>query len=78
MMKRITQEQAEEMRQTVSGRSASYVEFARQVAFVVGDEIAYDIYTQELHRRIDAECGTYAIVAPLDAIPTWDEVNPNA
>jgi len=77
MMKRITQEQAEEMRQTVSGRSASYVEFARQVAFVVGDEIAYDIYTQELHRRIDAECGTYDI-KPLDAIPTWDQVNPNA
>jgi hypothetical protein len=75
-MRHITEEQAKEMRQTVSERSASYVEFASHVAYVIGDVIAYDIYTQELHRRIDAECGTYQI-DPLDAIPTWEAVNPN-
>jgi hypothetical protein len=72
MMRRITEEQAKEMRQTVSGRSASFIEFARQVAFVVGDKIAHDIYTEELYRRIDAECGTYDI-NPLDAIPTMKD-----
>jgi len=41
-MRHITEEQAKEMRQTVSERSASYVEFASQVAYVIGDVIAYD------------------------------------
>lgn len=75
-MRHITEEQAKEMRQTVSERSASYVEFASQVAYVIGDVIAYDIYSDELRRRIDVECGTYQI-DPLDAIPTWEDVNPN-
>jgi hypothetical protein len=43
---------------------------------VIGDVIAYDIYSKELRRRIDVECGTYQI-DPLDAIPTWEAVNPN-
>jgi len=75
MMRHITQEQAEEMRKTVSDRSNSFVEFASQVAFVIGDVIAYDIYSEELLRRAMKQFGTYAI-DPLGAIPTWEEVNP--
>jgi len=75
-MRHITEEQAKEMRSTVSERSASFVEFGAQVAWYIGDVIAYDIYSEELRRRIDVECGTYQI-DPLDAIPTWEAVNPN-
>jgi hypothetical protein len=86
MLKHITPEQATEMRRTVHLRSDSYIDFAASVARSTGDTLAYDIYFEEMERRIDLEgmmtrryaADILAIVAPLDAIPTWDQVNPNA
>jgi len=76
MLKHITPEQATEMRKTVHLRSDSYVEFALQIARITNDTIAVELYQAEQTRRYAADI--LAIVAPLDAIPTWDEVNPNA
>ena len=69
-MKRITPEQAAEMRQTVVARSDSYIAFARQVAIATGDPLAYRVYDDEIVRRM------FANLRPLDGIPTWDQVNP--
>jgi len=76
MNKHITPEQATEMRKTVHLRSDSYIEFALQIARITEDTIAVELYESEMTRRYAADI--LAIVAPLDAIPTWDEVNPNA
>jgi len=76
MLKHITPEQATEMRKTVHLRSDSYVEFALQIARITNDTIAVELYQAEQTRRYAADI--LAIVQPLDAIPTWDEVNPNA
>ena len=70
MMKPITPEQAAEMRQTVVARSDSYIAFAREVALATRDELAYRVYDDEMTRRM------FANLRPLDAIPTWDQVNP--
>jgi len=77
MLKHITPEQATEMRRTVHLRSDSYIDFAASVARSTRDTLAYDVYFEEMERRIDLE-GMMANLRPLDAIPTWDEVNPNA
>jgi hypothetical protein len=76
MLKHITPEQATEMRRTVHLRSDSYIDFAASVARSTGDTLAYDIYFEEMERRVDLE-GMMANQSPLDAIPTWDQVNPN-
>ena len=76
MLKHITTEQATEMRKTVHLRSDSYIEFALQVARITEDTIAVELYQAEQTRRYAADI--LAIVKPLDAIPTWDQVNPNA
>ena len=74
MLKLITPAQAEEMRATIRQRSDSYLEFALQVAVKVGDAMAIDIYDAEMERR---EVETILAMTPvLDAIPTWDQVNP--
>jgi hypothetical protein len=70
MMKRITPEQAAEMTRTVVTRSDSFVAFARQVAIVTGDPLAYRVYDDEIVRRM------FANLRPLDPVPTWDQVNP--
>jgi len=71
-----TKAQADQMRKTVHLRSDSYVEFALQVGRITKDYIAVELYEAEMTRRYAADI--LAIVAPLDAIPTWDQVNPNA
>jgi len=71
-----TKAQADQMRKTVHLRSDSYVDFALQVARITEDTIAVELYESEMTRRYAADI--LAIVAPLDAIPTWDQVNPNA
>ena len=71
-----TKAQADQMRMTVHLRSDSYVDFALQVARITEDTIAVELYESEMTRRYAADI--LAIVAPLDAIPTWDQVNPNA
>ena len=77
MLKHITPEQATEMRKTVHLRSDSYIDFAASVARSTGDTLAYDIYFEELERRIDLECQLVSMDW-RNAIPTWDQVNPNA
>jgi len=72
----MTKAQADQMRKTVHLRSDSYVDFALQVARITEDTIAVELYESEMTRRYAADI--LAIVAPLDAIPTWDQVNPNA
>jgi hypothetical protein len=70
MLKHVTPEQAAEMRQTVKDRSDSYIAMAREVAYEVRDHLAYRVYDDEMTRRM------FAKVRPLDAIPTWEQVNP--
>lgn len=70
MLKHITPEQAAEMRQTVKDRTDSYISFAREVALATRDELAYRVYDDEMVRRV------FAKLRPLDAIPTWEQVNP--
>jgi hypothetical protein len=77
MLKHITPEQATEMRKTVHLRSDSYIKFAAAVAFEIGDHVAYDIYFEEMGRRVDLECQLVSMDW-RNAIPTWDQVNPNA
>ena len=77
MLKHITTEQATEMRKTVHLRSDSYIDFAAAVAFKIGDHVAYDIYAEEMGRRVDLECQLVSMDW-RNAIPTWDQVNPNA
>jgi hypothetical protein len=70
MLKHVTPEQAAEMRQTVVTLTDSYIAFARQVSIATGDPLAYRVYDDEMTRRM------FAKVRPLDAIPTWEQVNP--
>ena len=72
----MTKAQADQMRFTVRERSDSFIEFALQVGRITEDTIAIELYEAEMTRRYAADI--LAIVSPLDAIPTWDEVNPNA
>ena len=71
MLKRITVDQAVEMSKTIHMRSDSYLEFASKVAEMTGDKLAHRIFEAEITRRILKEFHA------LDAIPTWDAVNPN-
>ena len=71
MMTPMTKAQADQMRFTVRQRSDSFIEFALQVARITEDAIAVELYEAEQTRRISAEI--LAIVAPLDAIPTWND-----
>jgi len=72
----MTKAQADQMRKTVHLRSDSFIEFAVQIARITEDTIAVELYQSEQTRRYAADI--LAIVAPLDAIPTWEQVNPNA
>ena len=72
----MTKAQADQMRFTVRELSDSFIEFAVQIARITKDAIAVEFYQAEQTRRYAADI--LAIVSPLDAIPTWDQVNPNA
>ena len=71
MMTPITAAQATEMRATLRERSDSFVEFALQIARITNDLLAVELYEAEQTRRYAAEI--LAIVAPLDAIPEWND-----
>ena len=71
MMTPITAAQAAEMRRTLRQRSDSYIEFALQVARITEDAIAVELYEAEQTRRLTVDI--LALVAPLDAIPTWKD-----
>ena len=71
MLKRITVDQAVEMSETIHMRSDSYLEFASKVAEMTGDKLAHRIFEAEISRR------SLKAFHALDAIPTWEDVNPN-
>jgi hypothetical protein len=70
-MKHLTHAEATEMRTTIRQRSDSFVEFALQIARKTGDTLAVQICEAEQTRRITADI--LATVAPLGAIPAWND-----
>ena len=71
MMKHMTPAEATEMRTTIVQRSDSFVEFALQVARKTGDTLAVELFEAEQSRRITLQI--LGMIAPLDAIPTWND-----
>ena len=71
MMKHMTPAEATEMRATIVQRSDSFVEFALQVARKTGDTLAVELFEAEQSRRITLQI--LGMIAPLDAIPTWND-----
>ena len=71
MMKHMTPDEATEMRATIVQRSDSFVEFALQVARKTGDTLAVELFEAEQSRRITLQI--LGMIAPLDAIPAWND-----